>query len=373
MKKLVFGAAALSLTSLAVANESDWQALDQDIQALSASVQGLEGTGINLGGRVRTFYNNSGDIVGFDADGDPLTTNDQADLGGFSVNNARLYAYGTTTQDIGYRLEVDFAGQAGALLDAYLDIPVGGEITARVGQFRAHVLRESLIDSGNLFFADRSVHASLFAGRGQGLAVMGNFDAFDWAVTLQNGSDSVGDDLFLAVRAELDILGEGTDLIEGAYGASEEMEASAAIAYYDDGATAVDSDGIAFEASLATSQFSAQAVFLSTGDAAPSSNFDTNEFYGAGAAVAANIADASPFAIGGTFMLTEASSDYGAWELGARFQDLDDPQSTRIIDIGANYYADGHNMKYIINWTSFDSDPGGADGDLIRVGVQTRF
>ncbi len=369
MKKLVFGAAALSLTSLAVANDSDWQALDQDIQALSASVQGLEGTGINIGGRVRAFYNSSGDINA--AGGLQTAGSGIPDLGGFTVNNARLYAYGTTTQDIGYRLEMDFAGQG--LLDAYLDIPVGGEITARVGQFRAHVLRESLIDSGNLFFADRSIHATLFAGRSQGLAVMGNFDAFDWAVSIQNGGDGVGDDLFLAVRAELDILGEGTDLIEGAYGASEEMEASAAIAYFDDGATAADSDGIAFEASMATSQFSAQAVVLSTGDAVSFANSDANETYAGGLMVVPNIADATPFSIGGTFMLTEASSDYGAWELGARFQDLDDAASTRIIDIGANYYADGHNMKYIINWTSFDSDPGGLDGDLIRVGVQTRF
>ncbi|MEM8710373.1 MAG: porin, partial [Planctomycetota bacterium] len=331
MKKLVFGAAALSLTSLAVANDSDWQALDQDIQALSASVQGLEGTGMNLGGRIRAFYNNNSDV----------------DLGGFTVNNARLYAYGTTTEDIGYRLEVDFGGQG--LLDAFLDIPVGGEISLRVGQFRAHVLREALIDSGNLFFADRSVHASLFAGRGQGVALQGNFDAFDWAVSVQNGADGVTDDLFFAVRAELDILGEGTDLIEGAYGASEEMEASAGIAYFNDDAVD-DSDGIAFEASMATSQFSAQAVVLSTGDAVSFANADGNELYAGGNFVAGliagnvNIADATPFAIGGTFMLTEASSDYGSWELGARFQDLDDPLSTRIIDVGANYYAAGHDM-----------------------------
>ncbi|QDV09683.1 Phosphate-selective porin O and P [Planctomycetes bacterium Poly30] len=372
MKKLVFGAAALSLTGLAFANDSDWQALDQDIQALSASVQGLEGTGMNIGGRIRTFYNNSGDVTG--------GTNAQGqanDLGGFTVNNARLYAYGTTAQDIGYRLEIDFAGQG--LLDAYLDIPVGGEITARVGQFRAHVLRESLIDSGNLFFADRSAHASLFAGRSQGLAVMGNFDAFDWAVTIQNGGDSVGDELFFAVRAGLDILGEGTDLIEGAYGASEEMEASAGIAYFSDEATD-DADGIAVEASLATSQFSAQAVILNLGEGVSTSNADGNESYAAGGPFAGGLAaltgfaDNTPFAIGGTFMLTEASSDYGAWEIGARFQDLDDDNSTRIIDIGANYYADGHNLKYIINWTSFDSDAGASlDGDLIRVGVNARF
>lgn len=367
MKKLVFGAAALSLTGLAFANDNAWDALDQDIQALSASVQGLEGTGMNIGGRIRTFYNNSGDVQ---------VAPSGNDLGGFSVPNARLYAHGTTAQDIGYRIEVDFAGVG--LLDAYLDIPVGGEITARVGLFRPHVLRESLIDSGNLFFADRSAHASLFSGRTNGLAVMGNFDAFDWAVSIMNGGDGVGDDLFYSVRAGLDILGEGTDLIEGAYGASEEMEASAGIAYFSDEAVD-DADGIAIEGSLATSQFSAQAIILNLGDAVSTANADMNESYGAlgafgGVAGAlTGFADNTPFALSGTFMLTEASSDYGSWEVGARFQDLDDTLSTRIIDIGANYYADGHNMKYIINWTSYDSDPGGLDGDLIRVGVNARF
>ena len=167
MKKLVFSATALSLTGVAFANDSDWLALDQDIQALSASVQGLEGTGLTVGGRVRAFYNLSDDL-----DGDPSTPG-QEDLGGFSLNNARLYAYGTTAQSIKYRLEVDFAGQGQQLLDAYFDVPLGAEIAFRVGQFRAHVLRESLIDSGNLFFADRSIMATIFSGRGQGIAVTG--------------------------------------------------------------------------------------------------------------------------------------------------------------------------------------------------------
>lgn len=370
MKKLVFGAAALSLTSLAVANDSDWQALDQDIQALSASVQGLEGTGMNIGGRIRAFYNNSGDFdVAYDHDNDLNTAPETRDLGGFTTNNARLYAHGTTAQDIGYRLEVDFANGT-SLLDAYLDIPVGGEITARVGQFRANVLRESLIDSGNLFFADRSLNARHFAGRGTGLAVSAAFEAFDLSLTLQNGNDGAGDDLFMALRAGIDILGEGTDLMEGAYGASEEMEASIGVAFFNDDAVE-DADGVVIEASMATSQFSAQASILSLGDGASTSNQDGAELYAAGGIMPVLAGDTTPFALGGTFMLTEAGSDYGAWELGARFQDLDDADSTRVIDIGANYYADGHNMKYIINWTSFDGDS--ADGDLIRVGVQTRF
>ena len=70
-------------------------------------------------------------------------------------------------------------------------------------------------------------------------------------------------------------------------------------------------------------------------------------------------------------MLTQPNSDYGAWEIGLRYQDLDDAANTDAIDVGANYYVDGHNMKYIINWTSIGSDMG--DIDLIRIGVNTRI
>ena len=97
---------------------------------------------------------------------------------------------------------------------------------------------------------------------------------------------------------------------------------------------------------------------------------DTNEITAVPIPLAA---DANVFSIAGTFMLTDASSQYGAWELGVRFQTLDDDDDTRVIDAGANYYVDGHNMKYIINYTNLDSDNGNFDGDLIRVGVQARF
>ena len=360
MKKFVFSAAALTLTGTAVAND-DWAQLDQDIQALSASVTGLEDGGMQLGGRIRTLYQNSGDVQVAPANND---------LGGFSVRNARLYASGTTAGDIGYRVEVDFGNGAGAaqlgLLDAYLDIPVGGEISARVGQFRAHVSREALIDSGNLFFVERSAIANHFSGRSQGIALSGDMGGFDIALTIQNGADGAGDELFMAVRGGIDLMGGGTDLVEGAYGAGEEMEASAAVSYFSDDAVE-DADGFLVEGSLATGQFSAQASILSLGDAVSIANTD-NENPGNPFGLEA---DTTPFSLQGTFMLSEAGSEYGAWELGVRFQDFDDSQETSVIDFGANYYANGHDYKYIINWASVSSDAG--DTDVISLGVNARF
>ncbi len=361
MKKFVFSAAALTLTGTAVAND-DWAQLDQDIQALSASVTGLEEHGMHIGGRIRTLYQSSSDV----------TTASGNDLGGFSVRNARLYSSGTTAGDIGYRVEVDFGNGAGAaqlgLLDAYLDIPVGGEISARVGQFRAHVSREALIDSGNLFFVERSAIGNHFSGRSQGIALNGDMGEFGWALTIQNGNDGTGDDLFMALRGGIDLMGGGTDLVEGAYGAGDEMEASAAVSYFSDDAVE-DADGFLVEGSLATGQFSAQASILSLGDAVSLANVDNEN----PAASAGLEADTTPFSVQGTFMLSEAGSDYGAWELGLRFQDLDDTNETTVIDFGANYYANGHDYKYIINYSSISSDDASLEVDTITLGVNARF
>lgn len=357
MKKLVFSACALTLTgSVALANDSDWAQLDKDVQALSASLQDVEGTGVTIGGRIRVFYDNSGDVQ----PNGPLGN----DLGGFTAYNARLYAHGTTSAGVGYRLENDFA--TGLLLDAFIDVNLATDINLRIGQFRGFVLNEAQIDSGNLFFADRSQVAAAVSGRGTGAAVTGNFDAFEFGVTVQNGGDGIGDDLFYAIRGGIAILGEGTQLVEGAYGAGDEMEASAGIAFFSDDAVD-DADGVALEATLASNMFSLQAAVLSLGDVAITSTNEINEV-----GVIPLEGDTTPWSIGGTFMLTDGTSDYGAWELGARFQDLDDSISTRLIDIGANYYADGHNMKYTIGWTQIDVD-GDNDVSLFRLGVNTRF
>jgi hypothetical protein len=348
MKKLVFSACALTLTcGTAVANNSDWDQLDNDVQALSANLQDMEGGGMTVGGRIRAIYNNNSD----------------ADVGGFNIDNARMFMTGTTAAGVGYRLENDFG--TGNLLDAYIDVSAGDTIDIRMGQFRGYVLAESQIDSGNLFFVDRSVNAAMFAGRQQGLAISGDMEAFNWAITIQDGSDDNADELFYALHAGMDFMGAGTSMVEGAYGAGDEMTASAGISYFDDGAQD-DASGFAIEAGAQSSQFSISANFVSYGDGGAGSNFDTNEAHVLGLPAGTGyLADSSVWTLMGTFALNES------WELGLRYQDLDDAASTDIIDFGANYYVDGHAMKYIINWTSVGSDAG--DTDLIRVGVNAAF
>lgn len=398
MKKLVFSAAALTMTGTAFANDSDWAQLDQDIQALSASLAQTEEEGMQISGRIRAAYENSGDIVGFDADGNPATTADQNDLGGFAIYNARLDARGTVESGIGYHLQVDFANNSVTtvgtdsffggvgLLDAYLDIPVGDEIGVRVGQFRARVSREGMIDSGDLFFFDRSIVGAAFAGRSQGVAAHGNFDAFNWAVSVQNGADSVGDELFYAVRGDFDIFADGeggqtVSNVEGAFGVDSDMAATVGAAFYDDGGLE-DGAGFVVDGSIVTDQFSVSAGFIQVDDSGFGANFDQAERMPIGMVLTP--ADTTVISVAGTFKLTDGASaedggnGYGRWDIGARFQTFEAgtpgaEDDVTIIDVGLNHFVDGHDMKYIIGFTQVDMGDLGEDVSLIRVGVNTRF
>lgn len=353
MKKLVISALAASLTSAAaLASESEWADLDRDVQALSASLSGLESSGIKFDGRIRMAYTTSSDVM--------VGPND---LGDFEILESRLKATGSRG-DIGYVLQVDFseAGTSGLLKDAYVNVPVGSGLTVRAGQFKGIISRSALLSSGKLFFTDRNQIGGLFSSRREGVALMGSFDTFDWAVTIQDGSDGAGDEYLLALHGNIDFLGEGVDMIDGAYGAGEEIEGTAGVSYWDDG-TLNDGTGILFEGAVASNMYSAQIWFA---------DIDKDLYTGNGSA-GYLMADTTPFGIMGTFMVTQPTESQGGWEVGVRYQDMDDTSSTDILDLGVNYYGCGHNYKYFLHWQSVGSDNAALEADFIRIGMQIGF
>lgn len=372
MKKLVISALAASLTSAAaIASESEWADLDRDVQALSASLSGLESSGISVDGRIRILYTMSGDRAGFgDANGNGIadpgeTTND---LGAFSLPEARIKLSGSRG-DVGYVVQIDVT-RAPSVLDGYIDIPVGENLSVRAGAFKAIISRNALISSGKLFFADRSEIGSLFSGRDAGAALRGSFDTFHWAITVQNGSDMAGDEYLLALHGELDFLGDGAGMVEGAYGAGDDLAGTVGVSYWDDGQID-DGTGILFEGAVASSMYSAniwvaQIDGMSDGAgqaALPTSNGSTGFL----------VDDSTPFGIMGTFMVAPPTETQGGWEIGARFQDMDDVADTNILDLGVNYYGSGHDYKYFLHWQSIDSDNLAAEGDIIYLGVAVGF
>lgn len=357
MKKLVFSALALSATSATgLASESDWSSLDQQIEALTTSLAVQGNGGPSISGRIRTYYVNSGDVVGgLDSDGE------ENDLGAFAVADARMALTGSTG-DYDYKLQVDFADEP-ELLDGYVTFPIGGQVKGRMGQFKANLSRSALVSSGKLVFIDRNVVGNLFSMRDAGFLLSGEFDALDWGITIQNGGDGGGDEYFIVGKVSFDVLGDGKDLVEGSYGGTDEPAGTVGVAFYDDGATE-DGDGTLFEAAFGTNVYSFGLDFVDIGDGLYTGNGSPFVALGAGALQA----DSTPFSIFGTYMLQP-----DAWEVALRYQDLDNDNDEDKIDISISNYIDGHNLKWQLQYATTSSDDEDNEVDSIWLGLQAGF
>ncbi|MCP4963913.1 MAG: hypothetical protein GY926_01615, partial [bacterium] len=258
-------------------------------------------------------------------------------------------------QGYGYKVQADFA--SGTILkDAYVDIPINN-ISARAGLFKAGMSRNGLNSSSKLFFIDRSEIGNLYDERDGGAMFHGNFDQLSFFLSLMNGTDGTGDELLTVIRVAFNFMGAGIGAVEGAYGGPDELSGTAAIAIYDDGDT-TDGSATLIEAHVANSQYSAGIEMLDADalgvSAAP------------GASMAAN--DATAMTLYGTYMLTPDQ-----WELGIRFQDMDDTNDTSIMEVGVNRYLDGHNLKYSIGYRSISSDVATDEKDIIQLQLQVAF
>jgi hypothetical protein len=344
MKLLSMCAAALTLSGFAVASETDYSSFDRDIEAL-VSGRLADASGPHISGYVQVLYENSGDI-----------TVGANDLGGFGVPRARVTMKGER-QGYGYKVQVDFA--SGTILkDAYVDVPVSNH-SVRAGWFRPSISRNGSSSSSKLFFIGRSEIGHLFNERDAGAMFHGEFDQLALFVGLMNGTDGAGDELMTTIRVVFNFLGAGVGNVEGAYGGPDELAGTASIAMYDDGET-TDGTGTLIEAHVANSQYSAGVEILDTDNAGASVT--------AGAANSFVMDDTTAMTVYGTYMLTPDQ-----WELGARFQDMDDVDDTTIMEIGVNHYMDGHNLKYSLGYTSISSDNAAVEADILMVQLQIAF
>lgn len=364
MKKLVCSAIALSMTSAAgLASESDWSTLDQEVEALTSSLALQNGEGMNMFGRIRTYYVNASDVQEpeFDDDGN-IVGFEESDIGGFNVTDARWGVTGARG-DYGYKLQVDFA-DGFVLLDAYADFPIGGAVKGRFGQFKPYISQNALISSGKLAFVDRNVVSALFTGREEGIAITGEFEMIDVALTLQDGEDGDADELLWAVRVAANLMGEGRDMVEGSVGGSEEPTASAGVAFFEDG-TLDDGQGILFDIQAGTDVYSFGADVLSTDDEGIGLS---NASRGDMVQLPLYDVDSSPFSVFGTYMLQP-----GTWELGVRFGDFDNELDENKIDVSINNYIDGHNLKWTVQFSTVDSDESERETDAFFVQLQVGF
>jgi hypothetical protein len=342
MKLLSMCAAALTLSGFAVASETDYSSFDRDIEAL-VSGRLADNAGPNISGYVQVRYENSSDIM--------VGAND---LGGFDVRKARVAVTGER-QGYGYKVMVDFASGT-VLKDAYIDIPINN-ISARAGMFRPAFSRNANNSSSKLFFIDRTEVGSLLNARDTGVMFHGNFDQVSFFLSLVNGTDGTGDELKTVIKVAFNFMGAGIGNIEGAFGGPDELSGTVSAAMFDDG-EATDGSAILIEAHVANSQYSAGIEV-----------FDADTL-GATAAGGTSLVedDETAMTLYGTYMLTPDQ-----WELGVRFQDMDNTMDTTLMEIGVARYLDGHNLKYSLGYRSVSSDDALVEADILQVQLQVAF
>jgi len=363
MKTLIYSAAALSLTSFALANDSDWSAYDLEAEALASSLQDDNG-GVGITGFIDTYFNHSGDPI--PTPGGAPAAAPPADTQGFTVPNARVRMTGSNA-GYGYDIEYDFVGAR--LLDANVSFMIG-DINATMGAFRAPLSASGLRDTEDVFFVNRSIVGNATSARQAGVMLNGSFDEkINWAVAVQNGVDGTADEHQISARGTFDFMGagHGAEATEGSYGGNDDMNGTVGLSFGDDGGVMGAGLGGGFfgiDATVSTGQYwvSLEIADFDAGYAGTGSE-------AAGANAITGAADQSPMVLAGGWMLTPDE-----WELGLRYTDWDNGAAdTTSIDIAANHYNSGHDVKWTIQLSQLDSNPGGLDGSAISAGVTVSF
>lgn len=372
MNKFLIGALALTVTGgTGFASESDWAGLDAELDSLSTSLA-TQSVGPNLSGWIISSLRFSGDVQ---PPGALAADGSQNDLGGFNLDSVRLNVDGSVGE-YSYMLSTDFGSSDGggsgtaAILDAFVDWMVGETVHLKMGNFRQPFLRSSLISRNRTLFIDRTAMGALFAGRQTGVQVYGDFEQVRWRVAAQNGFiDGIGDDFLITGRVDVDVIGNGVGDQEGAYGASEEAALTVGAAVADEGAH---DDGLhwAIDAAFTSGPFSAQAEIVGFDDG---TNIGGNDQFLLGYPVidglglGNDLSDSTPWSVTASYAFPD--NDY---EVAARYQDADNDADESLLSLGVNKYVKGHDIKWQLGWSMFDSDVS-EDGDIFSLGLALGF
>ncbi len=370
MRKLVYSAVALTLVSVpGFASENEWSSLDQEINNLSSSLSAQNAPGPKLGGFIRTSVRYSKDPDALF--GGPPNTEDEM---GFKLDKVRIEITGDAGQDYSYKVSFDL-GDTGStsgssnvakLKDAYVAWKVADNVKGTMGQFTKPVLRESLISDKNLLFTERTALGGFFRPRDTGVMLSGTFETIEWSLAAQNGLDGKEKKLNYAVRVAANLMGTGVGKVEGAYGAGQETNLTAGIAYSEDKAISANGGkGAAYggDVTLTSGPFSlaAEGIHFGKGDIAggtfPSKDGNDLQFGSSNSSVSVDPADNTSWDVTGSYMFTEQ------YEAALRYESAKgntpgggtDP-SVQAISAAINRYVQGHDIKWTLGWLHTKSD-----------------
>lgn len=292
-----------------------------------------------------------------------------ASIGGVRFQDARVWIQG----DVGayfWRLSFDAAGYdvggtgslpdpAGTsgssgsgtpqLLDAYVKWQLSDAFFAQLGRFSGPSTRSSGFTSDKQVFVDRTVIGQYFDAWDEGVALGGTLGAFSIAACVQNGLDDASEDVWFSGRVEWAWNG-GCGSHESAQSAPDGWAGRVGLAYASEGDAAVDDDAFVLDAVLTHDQRVALGGEV----------LHAGEDFASQLALAAYTDDATPWDVYASWTIVPSE-----WELGVRWQDLDDPDSTTLASGVLNRLYGGAKWQFEI--TTIDSDlPVG--GTLVRLG-----
>jgi hypothetical protein len=368
MNPLLTGVCAFALGNLALAGteaSSDWLGLDEELNAIASNVN-LQGGGVELGALVRAAYISASgdDFGGFTGGEDQL---------GLVIDDVELWSQGNLG-DYFWRVSVDFGdsmspyflgnlfggtlantARTDTLEDAFARWNFHENFNLQIGHFIFPTTFSSSSNMDSLLLLSRTSVGEFFHSYGLGAMLSGDYDGtLQWHLAVLNGSDQTDDDQELRGRAVYNI-GSGRNRTEGALGANDELNASLGVSYVDDGELD-DGSVLTFDAIATVAGFSIGGEYASFDDDHATAGF--------GGAIGLNYTegmDVIAFTLG--YLLSEN------WELGGRYEQLDDEDDSTLMSVGVNYYQMGHNAKWQLMYMDFASDVAAQEGSLIGLGL----
>jgi hypothetical protein len=344
MNKILFSALATTVVgATGFASDTEWSELDRELSAYNGAPLTQDATGPQVNGWFIGAISSVSDL----------------DVLGTGVLAGRVNMHGDLGDNYSYKLGFDFfdtaelwtvpgnppaaAASTAGITDAYVNVGFAEGVSVTIGGFRPVVTMSNSIDRNHTLFIGRSLIGTALASRDAGVGVNFGFDRINGQITLTNGSDGALDEFAYTAHADMDILGTSSGY-EGAYGAAEGMNLNVGLTYGADEAVD-DSEYLALYANLVTGGFSVFGEMIDLGAA---------------------LGDNSPYTIGAGYMFSEQ------YEAALRWNDLDDADSTTAYEIGLNYYIQGHDLKWQLNYSDGDNDPGNVVSS-IALGIAAGF
>lgn len=362
---LLFLAPALSAVAAAqsgTAGDTRWTALDQDLDQLVLSARSEDDGLPTLSGILRAEFNANTRAPQDRYDSDFRILNAilalEGDIPGSSASYRISYEMGEAPV-LSYSGNTGPGGGSGTLEDAYVTMPLPGDLQLTVGQFKAPVLRSGLVMDDRTLFFQYSFLGSIFEVRDQGVMLEGKWDdRLRAAIAVQDGVVGGDDDHAFVGRVAFDLAGTGVPLVEGAYGAPEELCATIAAAVLED-KTISDGVLIAFEGAMTYDRLSVAAELVTAED-----GYDDQVVVDSGD-FRSQIGNATPWGVTASYMLRDD------FEAAYRIDFLDTPDDRHVQTLGGTYYLDGHDLKWQFGVSVDERD--GRDVHTFGLGISASF